>query len=76
MAIVANIANAGAPIPNYSAAVDRKYESYNRSNAGSPNAALTPEFKGELVWDTTNKVLWKAVGLTNADWTPLGPEVT
>lgn len=55
---------------------DRPYHTHNRTNAGTPNATLTPQYVGEIVWDTTNKVRWKAIGTTNADWTPLGPEVT
>lgn len=56
--------------------VDKNYCTHSRSNAGTPNAALTPAFVGEIIFDTTNKVRWKAIGATNAEWTPLGPEVT
>lgn len=55
---------------------DSSYETHKRSNAGTPNGVLTPLIVGEIVWDTTNKVRWRAVAATNADWTPLGPEVT
>lgn len=50
--------------------LDKCYSTHLRSNAGTPNAALTPLFAGEIVWDTVNKVRWRAVALTNADWTP------
>lgn len=39
-----------------------------RSRAGTPVGFFTPWFNGELVFDSTNKVWYKAVGLTNADW--------
>jgi hypothetical protein len=48
----------------------------NRSNAGTPNGAITPEFVGEIIFDTTNKVRWKATGAANTDWRPLEAEVT
>ncbi len=57
-------------------AADVPYHTHNRSGAGAPNGSVTPAYAGEIYWDTTNKVRWKAVALTNADWTPLGPEVT
>lgn len=69
MPIVANKANGLY-------AVDKSYCTHNRSGAGSPNGTAVPQYVGEIYWDTTNKVRWKAVALTNADWTPLGPEVT
>lgn len=43
----------------------------NRSNAGSPVSALTPQFPGELVVDTTNRLLWRACGTTTTDWMPV-----
>lgn len=69
MAIVVNRARPGD-------AIDRPYCTHNRSGAGTPNGTVIPQYSGEIYWDTTNKVRWKAVALTNADWTPLGPEVT
>lgn len=50
--------------------VDTKLSKFNRSNAGSPVASLTPQYPGEVVLDTTNRILWRAVGTTNADWEP------
>lgn len=70
MAIVADKASPGR-------ALDKSFCTYNRSNAGTPNAVLTPQYAGEIVWDTTNKVRWIAVALTNADWRPFNEaEVT
>jgi len=66
MAIVGNLAE-GASSP----AKDKSFTSYNRTNAGSPNATLTPLFSGEIVLDTTNHSLWKAMGLTNNTWVAL-----
>lgn len=53
--------------------LDRKYNSYNRTNAGEPNTALTPEYLGEIVLDTTNNALWKAMGPANNNWIMLTP---
>lgn len=47
---------------------DKSFNSINRSNAGEPNGSLTPQFAGELVLDTTNNRVWKAVGVTNTSW--------
>lgn len=69
MPIVANLAGIGTP-------VDKSYCTYNRSGAGTPNGSVTPQFAGEIYWDTTNKVRWKSVAMTNADWHPLEAEVT
>lgn len=69
MAIVKNLANEIEPR-------DKSFCTHTRSGAGSPNSSVTPTFAGETYWDTTNKVRWRAVGLTNADWTPLAAEVT
>lgn len=51
--------------------VDQPFCSPNRVNAGNPNGSLTPIFNGELVDDTTNGRLWKAIGLTNTSWVAL-----
>lgn len=47
---------------------DQNWNSWNRTNAGEPNGTLTPEFVGELAKDTTNNVLWKAIGPGINDW--------
>lgn len=52
---------------------DRKYNSYNRTNAGEPNGSVTPEFVGEIILDTTNNALWKAMGTANNTWIMLTP---
>jgi hypothetical protein len=54
-----------------SAFTDQKFCSPNRTNAGEPNSSLTPEFGGEIVLDTTNNCLWKAIGITNTSWVAL-----
>lgn len=61
MAIVANKADTGLGL-------DQPLHSYNRENAGDPNAALTPRFVGEIVLDVTNKKLWIARDLTADSW--------
>lgn len=63
MAIVSNLAT-GDP-------VDKSFCTWNRSNAGDPNGALTPQYVGEIVLDTTNKKLWKAESTLNSGWTTL-----
>lgn len=63
MAIVADLSG-NSPI-------DKSYSYFNRSNAGTPNAALTPQYVGEIVLDTTNHNLWKAETLLNTGWIAL-----
>lgn len=66
MAIVENKAE--------STLIDKSYSSPNRTNAGEPNGSLTPEYPGEIVLDTTNNCLWKAVSSANNSWVTLtGP---
>lgn len=48
--------------------IDPKLTKPTRNNAGTPVASLTPAFPGELVMDTTNRVLWRATGTTSSDW--------
>jgi len=57
--------------------LDKSYTYHNRVNAGTPNAVLTSEYAGEIVFDTTNKVRWKALNrLSNSSWIPIDTEVT
>ena len=51
--------------------LDKSFCYQNRTNAGEPNGSLTPQFAGEIVLDTTNDALWKAVGLANNTWVTL-----
>lgn len=60
MAIVAN--------KNGTEPLDKSFCFYNRTNAGEPNGVLTPAFAGEIVLDTNNNCLWRAVGVTNNTW--------
>ena len=55
---------------------DRAYCSPSRTNAGTPNAVLTPAFAGEIIFDTTNKVRWRAIGIASSEWIPMEAEVT
>lgn len=68
MAIVREASDAGP--------VDKSFCTHNREMAGTPNGTLTPEYAGEIVFDSTNKVRWKAIGLTNEHWVPIETEVT
>lgn len=47
----------------------------NRTNAGSPSGSLTPEYPGELVYDTTNSVFYKAIGTAATDWQQISVEI-
>lgn len=62
MARVANLADDGGGV------VDKSYNHPNRENAGEPNGSLTPEYAGEIVLDTTNNALWKAITTANDSW--------
>lgn len=50
---------------------DNKLSHPNRTNAGSPVSALTPLYPGEVIEDTTNRLLWRASGTTSTDWMPI-----
>lgn len=67
MATVANLAFVG----NSNFPIDMPLCLHNRTNAGEPNGSLTPTAAGEIVLDTTNNALWKAVGITNTSWVTL-----
>lgn len=64
MAIVANKADGGT------GGIDKPLTTHNRVTAADPNGALTPQFAGEIVLDTTNKKRWRAVNLANTSWVP------
>lgn len=64
MAIVANLARPGE-------AVDKPLTTHNRVTTADPNGALTPQFAGEIVLDTTNQCYWKAMGVVNNTWVAL-----
>jgi len=66
MAIIRNIARQ----TNF---IDPNYCTHSRTNAGEPNASLTPAFAGEIVLDTTNNCYWKAMDITNTSWVALTP---
>lgn len=61
MAIVANKAH-------MTQFVDQPFCSPNRSNVGEPNGVLTPQYSGEIVLDTTNNCMWKAMTVANNSW--------
>ena len=46
------------------------------TNAGSPIGAITPDYIGQLIYDTSNNKYYFANGLTNADWALLGGNTT
>jgi len=51
--------------------LDKPWTTFNRKNAGEPNGILVPQYAGELVMDTTNNVLWKAMAPTSDCWVAL-----
>jgi hypothetical protein len=51
--------------------LDKPWTTFNRKNAGEPNGTLVPQYSGEIVMDTTNNVLWKAMAPTNDCWVAL-----
>lgn len=57
------------------APLDKKFSDYNRTNAGTPVGTLVPMYTNELVLDTTNRQMWRAIGTTNNDWTLVTPMV-
>jgi len=42
------------------------------TNAGSPVSSVTPQFRGQECFDTTNSIWYKATGTTNTDWAQAG----
>jgi hypothetical protein len=66
MATVRNRDDGG--IKGIPSGVDRNYSEANRNNAGTPVGSVTPQYTGEIVLDTTNRVLWIATGPANTDW--------
>lgn len=51
--------------------VDHKYHSVNRKLSATPIGATVPLFTGEIVEDTTNEKIYRAIGTTNTDWEPV-----
>jgi hypothetical protein len=50
---------------------DKSFDYPNRENAGEPNGSVTPQYAGEIILDTTNNTLWKAVDASNDSWVTL-----
>ena len=51
--------------------LDRKLTAVNRANAGDPVGSLTPQYVGELVFDSTNERVFRGrttAGSTLNDW--------
>lgn len=64
MATVAD-ASGNSPIAN---GTDDNLSRQNATNAGDPVGSVTPNYVGELLHDTTNNVVYRAIGSTNTDW--------
>lgn len=47
------------------------FDSPSRVVDAEPNGSITPLYAGEMVLDTTNNTLWKAVSMTNTSWVML-----
>lgn len=54
--------------------LDKPYKHYNRTNAGDPQAAVTPQYAGERILDITNGVQYQSLGKTNDTWVDCGAE--
>ena len=49
--------------------VDISFSKANRTNAGTPVGSLTPVIAGELVYDTTNGVMYRSTNTAaNTSW--------
>lgn len=48
---------------------DNELDRQNVVNAGDPVGSVTPNYVGELLHDTTNNVMYRAIGSANTDWT-------
>lgn len=48
---------------------DPEYDRQNTTNAGDPVGSVTPNYVGEILHDTTNNVMYRAIGTANTDWT-------
>jgi hypothetical protein len=53
--------------------IDVSFSSFKRISAGEPNEILLPTHAGEIVLDTANNTLWKAMGQANNTWVALTP---
>ena len=60
MAIVADRASVGT--------LDKSFVSHNRVVADNPNAAETPQYRGEIVYDSTTEGFWQAQSATAQVW--------
>ena len=77
MAIVPDLSGNVPATPGSTSPTDRDYAiaSQNRTNAGNPNAVVTPLFVGEIVYDTTNNEYYRATTSANTTWTVISLEV-
>lgn len=48
--------------------VDQKLEQPNRTGTATPIGSVTPGYVGEIYYDTTNKVSYRAYGAANTEW--------
>lgn len=49
-------------------ALNVKYHPYRKTGTAAPNGSVVPAMVGDIYVDTTAKIGYMAVGLTNADW--------
>jgi hypothetical protein len=72
---MATVADLSGNRPNNAPLVDVTYSKANRTNAGTPIGSLVPLYPGEIVLDSTNRLLWRAIGITNANWEPTNDSI-
>ncbi len=66
---MATVIEASGNAPVGVVGAENKLTSISIFNAGDPTGSVTPNFVGELLFDTTNEITYRATGITNATWT-------
>lgn len=69
MATVAN-KDGGDVAGNPGVVTDKALTKPSVENAGDPLGAVTPEFAGQILLDTTNGALYYAEDITSDSWVP------
>ena len=54
--------------------IDDKLTKPNRTGTATPIGSVTPAFAGEIYYDSTNKITYRAYGSANTEWTVIYPE--
>jgi len=65
---MATVVDLSGNVPNNALPTDNSLTKVTVFNAGDPTGSITPSFVGQLLFDTTNEIKYKAEGLTNTTW--------